>query len=125
MTRNIGVPKVHGSCFGTVGYLSIWIRLAVLAALVAWYVLVAILAVAGWLIASPELRPTGWSTPTLIGVNKLSILRSGSLWLFLVMYMDRDLRIARDEGRLLARALRYIVILVALWIPGFLLPIFL
>ncbi|MEZ4621321.1 MAG: hypothetical protein R2867_38275 [Caldilineaceae bacterium] len=82
------------------GYLLAWLALTLLATVTAWQLHITVLYLAALLIANPTLRPTGWSSETLVGVSKLSILLWGSLWLIFVFYMEFKLRESMQERRL-------------------------
>ncbi len=103
------------------GYILLWLGLTVVATLTAWQLHIALLYLAALLIETPSLRPTGWSTGTLVAVSRLSLLIWGSLWLFLVMYLEHQLRAAVQERRLLQQSSRYAVGLLLLYLLGYLL----
>ncbi|MCB0161652.1 MAG: hypothetical protein KDD83_26125 [Caldilineaceae bacterium] len=90
----------------------VWIALAALAVLAGWYLLAAILSMAGWLIESPW-RPYGWSQEILVPLSRFVTLILGAAWLFLVMFMEYDLRRASSEGRFWRRSGWYLLFLVA------------
>ena len=83
------------------GYIGAWLGLTFLAALTAWQLHIASLYLATLLIDNPALRPRGWSSETLVGVSKLSVLVWGSLWFMLIFYMEYKLREGLQERRLL------------------------
>jgi hypothetical protein len=87
----------------------VWIALAVLAALAAFYLLAAVLSLASWMIESPTWRPYGWFQGTLAAVSRFSTLVLGAVWLFLVMFMEHDLRTASREKRFWRRTGWYVL----------------
>jgi len=90
-----------------VGYLGAWSGLTLLAAFTAWQLHITLLYLTALLIDNPALRPRGWSSETLVGASKLSILLWGSLWLMLTLYMEYKLRESLKEGRLLYQIARF------------------
>ncbi len=94
------------------GYLAGWGLLTLLAALVAWQAHSTTIYLAAFLIANPTLRPSGWSSSTLVGVSKLSVLGWGSLWLIAVYYMEYHLRESLQERRLLKQSLYFALFLL-------------
>ncbi len=93
------VKKQHP--LAQLGYIGAWIGLTILAALTAWQLHITTLYLATLLIDNPALRPRGWSSETLVGVSKLSVLVWGSLWFMLLFYMEYKLREGLQERRLL------------------------
>jgi hypothetical protein len=87
------------------GYIIGWLILSLLAVLAAWQLHLTTLYGAALLIDNPAWRPRGWSTETLVGVSKLSVLVWGSLWFMLTFFMEYKLREAVQERRLLRRLL--------------------
>ena len=61
-------------CASWLGYLLLWVGLSTLAAFALWQAHVVLLYLAALIIDNPRLRPVGWSTMSLVGVSKLSIL---------------------------------------------------
>jgi hypothetical protein len=99
----------------TVGVYVAWLLLAVVIAVVAWQIHLAVLVLMALLIDSP-MRPPGWSSATLVGVSKLSMLVLGSGWLISVMYLEGQLGKAVEEkrlGRFLAQVLGWLGIIGA------------
>ncbi len=96
------------------GYIGGWLALTVLATLAAWQLHITTLYLTTFLIDNPALRPRGWSSETLVGVSKLSVLIWGSLWLMLTFYMEYKLREGLQEGRLIRQFLRYSAVLLTI-----------
>mgnify|MGYP001163436001 CR=1 FL=1 len=86
-----------------VGYVVTWLVLVALITLTAWQLHVTTLYLGTLLINSPTWRPRGWSSETLVGISKLSVLFWGSLWLLLTFYLEHQLRAAMKYKRLLRR----------------------
>ena len=86
-----------------VGYVVAWLVLVALITLTAWQLHVTTLYLGTLLINSPTWRPRGWSSETLVGISKLSVLFWGSLWMLLTFYLEHQLRDAMKTKRLLRR----------------------
>ncbi|HRW10783.1 MAG TPA: hypothetical protein P5121_37030 [Caldilineaceae bacterium] len=87
-----------------IGYMVLWLLLVALATLTAWQLHVTTLYWGTLLINSPTWRPSGWSSESLVGVSKLSILFWGALWLILTFYLEYHLRAAMQRKRLLRQS---------------------
>ena len=74
------------------GYFIIWLLLGGLAIAVAWQGHITTLYVGALLIENPNWRPLGWSSSTLVGISKLSILLWASLCFIFIMYLEHRLR---------------------------------
>ncbi|MBX3011762.1 MAG: hypothetical protein KF832_09670 [Caldilineaceae bacterium] len=83
-----------------------------MAAVVVWQAHVTTLYLAALLIQNPALRPSGWSSATLVGLSKLSVLGWGTLWLMGTSYLEYQLRTSVLEHRLLQQTGRCLLILV-------------
>lgn len=85
-----------------------WLLLSILAAFAAWQLHTALLiVVASWL--SSELpRPLGWTQAMLVPISKLSLFTFGSLWLGLMLYMERSLFHSLRRGRAQQRLFSYL-----------------
>ncbi len=105
------------------GYLAGWGLLTLLAALVAWQAHVTTLYLGALLIANPTLRPPGWSSSTLVGVSKLSVIGWGSLWLMAIYYIEYQLRESVDERRLFKQCTHFALILLGSFGVAFLLTL--
>lgn len=81
-------------------YLLLWIVLSAVAALAAWYLNLAFLYLCSLWIDQPAWRPTGWSTGTLVTINRFSILVLGSIWLIFSTWLEIALRNSALEGKL-------------------------
>lgn len=95
-----------------VGYLIGWILLVGVATLVAWQAHITTLYVAALLLDHPTLRPPGWSSSTLVGVSKLSVIGWGALWLIATSYLEYQLRESVQERRLWRQWLRFLFFLL-------------
>lgn len=97
------------------GYFLIWLLLSGLAIGVAWQAHISTLYLGALLINHPTWRPTGWSSDTLVGISKLSILIWASLCFIWVMYAENRLRESVNRRRLLQQSLRFLLILGAIF----------
>ena len=61
-------------------------------------------------IQNPSIRPPGWSSDTIVGINRCSFLILGSLWLGLAIFSEKYLREGSHEEHLLQNALRLTLI---------------
>ena len=102
-------------CASWLGYLLLWIALSTLAAFALWQAHVAVLYVAALIIDNPRLRPVGWSTMSLVGVSKLSILFWGSAWLMCTVYLEQSLRNSVVAKRLVRQSVKYAIALLIFW----------
>jgi len=102
-------------CVSWLGYLLLWVTLSTLAAFALWQAHVALLYLAALIIDNPRLRPTGWSTMSLVGVSKLSILFWGSGWLMFTIYLEQSLRNRVMEKRLIQQSAKYSIALLIVW----------
>lgn len=103
------------------GYVTGWLALTLLAVLTAWQLHLTTVYGAALLIDSPTWRPRGWSTETLVGVSKLSVLVWGSLWFMLTFFMEYKLREGVQERRLLRRLLWFGGSLIGIYAVAYLL----
>lgn len=101
------------------GYGVGWLLLAGLAALTAWQAHITTIYLGALLINNPSLRPSGWSSSTLVGISKLSVLAWGSLWLILVYYLEYQLRESLADRRLLVQCGRFALALLAGFIVAY------
>ena len=76
-----------------------WLSLAILAALALIQLRLTLLATASWIIDTPSLRPTGWTTGSVVAIDKLAFIVLGGLWLGYVTFLERALGISVKEGR--------------------------
>ena len=97
------------------GYFIIWLLLGGLAIGVAWQAHITTLYLGALLIEHPTWRPLGWSSSTLVGISKLSILIWASLCFIFIMYLENRLRESTYEHQLLKRGLRYLLWLLILF----------
>lgn len=89
----------------------LWLVIVLLWSIVSLYLQRTLLVLALWVIQTPALRPAGWSTSTLVGINRCGYLILGGVWLGMVLYTERYLREGLDEGALLVRAGRLLAII--------------
>lgn len=104
---------------------AVWIGLAIAAVWVAFQWNGVVLTLAAWVISKPGLRPTGWTTATLPGINRLSVLILGALWLMGVLFTENLLRAAALEQRLIRQSVLLALILFAIWLGAIILPLLL
>ncbi len=97
------------------GYFMIWLLLGGVAIGVAWQAHISTLYWGALLIANPTWRPTGWSSSTLVGISKLSVLVWASLCFIWIMYLENRLRESVYAHQLRRQALRYLLILFFLF----------
>lgn len=72
-------------------FLLVWLLLAALIGFVGWQLHATLLTVvAAWLTSNLP-RPLGWATWTLAPISRASILVLGSVWLIVVLWLERDL----------------------------------
>ena len=90
----------------------LWLAIVLLWTIVSLYLQRTLLVIGLWVIQSPTLRPTGWSTSTLAGINRCGYLILGVVWLGVVLYTERYLREGMEDGVLLVRTGRLLVIIV-------------
>jgi len=91
------------------GYFAIWLLLSGLAIGVAWQAHISTLYLGTLLINHPTWRPTGWSSDTLVGISKLSLLVWASLCFIWIMYIENRLRESVSRRRLLRQSLRFLM----------------
>ncbi len=101
--------RPFGGFLRRLGMYSIWLTLSALAGVAAWYAYLALINLAALAVSNPALRPVGWSTATINGVSKLSIVVLGSLWLIAVSLMEYRLREALSEGRVLRQTGHFVL----------------
>ncbi|MEZ4736674.1 MAG: hypothetical protein R3E79_57065 [Caldilineaceae bacterium] len=94
------------------GYMIGWLLLVGVATVVAWQAHITTLYVAALLLDHPTLRPTGWSSSTLIGISKLSVIGWGALWLIATSYLEYQLRESIADQRLGRQWLRFLLFLL-------------
>ena len=97
--------------FSMVGYIVIWLALAVLATLTAFQVHGTLIAVSLAIIQNPSLRPYGWSTDTVYALSRVFWLILGILWLGWVMFTEGFLREGYQRQLLVKRTIRLAIIL--------------
>jgi hypothetical protein len=102
-------------CVVWLGYVLLWIALSTLTAFALWQAHVALLYLAALIIENPQLRPVGWSTRSLVGVSKLSILILGSAWLMFTVYLEQSLRNSVIAQRLIKQSVKYGVVIGIFW----------
>ena len=95
------------------GYVA-WFGLMALAAAVAIQLNVLLLYLAGELIENPVLRPSGWSSASLVNVQRLVGVTLGSVWLIFILWMENDLRSAAQTGRLRRTVVRRAAVLLGI-----------
>ncbi len=89
-----------------VGVYGVWLAVSGVAALVAWQLHASfIFLAAGWL-AGDRPNPLGWTSATLPGLEKLSVLVFGSAWLLAILYWERAFPRWAEERRLGRQLLR-------------------
>lgn len=85
----------------------IWIILSALAAIAAFQLNAGILALAAAVVRNDALRPSGWSSQSLVNIQRLAVLILGSLWLMLSLWLENRLQRARKERQLAAVSLHF------------------
>lgn len=103
------------------GYFALWLLLSGLAIGVAWQAHISTLYLGTLLINHPTWRPAGWSSDTLVGISKLSLLIWASLCFIWIMYAENRLRESVNQRRLLRQSLRFLIGLAACFALAYLL----
>lgn len=94
----------------TLATVAIWLALAALSAWVAWQLHGSLIVWTTRWLQSDLPRPPGWNSTTLVGINRLSVLGVGSLWLGWIMYMESELHRSAGRQRLAVRALQFLLV---------------
>lgn len=99
----------------TLGYFGAWGLIAVLLVPALMQVKTLLVFIALLIINNETLRPPGWNTDTLVGVDKCTTFLAIGTWLFVVMFAERYLREAREQGRFWVQAGRAIVVIIGIY----------
>ena len=97
----------------------LWLIVVLLWTVLSFYLHRTLLVVGLGVIQTPSLRPTGWSTDTLTGIDRCGYLILGAVWLGMVLYTEGYLREGMEEGTLLVRTGRLLMIIITLFGLGF------
>jgi hypothetical protein len=99
-----------------VAFFGFWVLAAALLVPTFYQILNLVLYLGVLVINNPGLRPTGWTTDTLVGLQRCSFLVLGSLWIGLVMYFESYLSEGYSRAELAGRGGRILLIIVGTYL---------
>jgi hypothetical protein len=97
------------------GFYSLWFGLAALGVLVAFQIHATLLFIGLRAVENPAVNRMGWNTSTIHGLSRFLYLVLGAIWLVCVSFLDGYLREGREQQRLMARALRLVLVIGVLY----------
>jgi hypothetical protein len=101
--------------FARIGYILIWLGLAILATFTAFQIHATLIVISLAVIETPSIRPPGWSTGTTYALSRAFWLVLGILWLGWVMFTEGYLREGYERQLLKQRTIRLTIILAAIY----------
>ena len=93
----------------------LWLVLAVLSGVVLWQVYSALVYLSTIWLSNPDWRPSAWNSYTISGLARFLALVIGIVWLALVTFMERYLRLFRNMGDLWRKTARLAALLILLF----------
>ena len=108
-----------------IGVYGVWVLYAAFAGLTAFQLQATLIYIGLLIVENPDIRPIGWSTGTIVSINRILVLILGLLWLGVVVFAESYLRDGKSKNKLANRALRIFASTGAVYLISYLLLVLL